>query len=144
MGTTISRGKRKPRVTAVEKGAEPVVNPAPLTSEHVHVGDEAAGLIRGPRAKFYGHPKYNLKAIGDAWEAYLSTKHKRHVEVTAHDVCMMMVLLKAMRAAQGYHRDSAVDVIGYTLLDEVLEDGEAMRAFEIDVLGIDPDYEGIS
>src|SRR5437868_6974761 len=101
-----------------------------IAPDHVTIEQEAAGIIRGPRAKFYGHPKYNLTAIADAWQAYLSTKHKVKVEVSAHDVCNMMVLLKAMRAGQGYHRDSAVDIIGYTLLDEVLSDPVAAEKFE--------------
>jgi len=134
MGTTLNRGTRKPR--RVQGMKEDVVNPEPTKSEHVSIDAEAAGIIRGPRAKFYGHPKFNLTAIADAWQAYLSTKHKTKVTVDAHDVCNLMILLKAMRAGQGYHRDSAVDIVGYALLDEVLSEEEATRAYEQDVLGL--------
>ena len=111
-------------------------NPEPEVPGHVTIGDEAAGIIRGPRAKFYGPPWHNLKAIGDAWQAYLSTKLQIKVEITPHDVCNLMVLLKSMRAAQGYHRDSAVDIIGYALLDEILEDEVAREEFSRDILGL--------
>lgn len=115
-------------------GKAAVTNPE-NAHEHVTIEAEAAGIIRGPRAKFYGHPRYNLTAIADAWAAYLSTKHKTKIQVSAHDVCNLMILLKAMRAGQGYHRDSAVDIVGYALLDEVLSDEAAAEAFERDVLG---------
>ena len=77
--------------------------------DHVNVGDEAAGLIRGPRAKFYGPPWINLNNIGTAWSLYLSAKTGTEVTVTGHDVCQLMILLKALRGAQSYHRDSTAD-----------------------------------
>lgn len=44
-------------------------------------------------------------------------------EVTVNDVCALMVILKQMRQADGYHRDSCVDTCGYAGLQEVLEEG---------------------
>lgn len=103
--------------------------------EHVNVGDEAAGLIRGPRAKFYGPPWVNLNNIGKAWSLYLSAKVGVQVDVDGHDVCNLMVLLKALRGAQGYHRDSTADTVGYALLDEILSDPAAMEQYRRDILG---------
>ncbi len=97
---------------------------------HHDVGTEAAGIIRGDRAKFYGPPWENIGAIAQAWGAYLKK------DISAFDVCQLMVILKAIRGAQGYHRDSTVDTIGYALLAEVLEDPDARREFARDILGL--------
>lgn len=98
------------------------------------VTEEANGIIRGERAKFYGPPWDNIGAIANGWDAYLKAKGDK--PLTAFDVCNLMVILKCMRGAQGYHRDSVVDTIGYAALMEVLEDPEAREAFARDILGL--------
>lgn len=108
-------------------------NPAVKDKDAVEkptVTDEANGIIRGDRARFYGAPWDNIGKIATAWSAYLDT------EVTAFDVCNLMILLKVMRGAQGYHRDSVVDTVGYAALAEILEDEEARDAFARDILGL--------
>lgn len=106
----------------------PAVKDTPVTKPTVV--EEASGIIRGERAKFYGAPWDNIGAIAKSWSAYLKT------EVSAFDVCNLMILLKVMRGAQGYHRDSVVDTVGYAALAEVLEDPEAREAFARDILGL--------
>ena len=80
---------------------------------------EAHDLIHGERLGAYGPPAANFERIAGMWTAYLG------VDVTANDVCCMMILLKAARIRSGgkYHRDSAVDVAGYAALLEVLDEG---------------------
>jgi hypothetical protein len=89
--------------------------------EKVTVTKEADGLIRGDRQAEYGHPSINFERIARAWNAYM---HKRPTTdekpLTHHDVAFMMVLVKAIRGAEGYKRDTAVDIIGYAALDAVL------------------------
>lgn len=93
------------------------------------VNEEADEIIHGERAKMYGHPKINFVRIAMGWNAYL---HARPVladgsiePLRPHDVAEMMIILKAVRGAEGYHRDSAVDTIGYAALDAILaEDDE--------------------
>lgn len=78
-----------------------------------NIAEEAANIIYGDREKTYGEPDKNLKVIGDLWTAYTGT------ELNAHDVCNMMALLKIARLKNSPdHRDSKVDVIGYTLLHD--------------------------
>ncbi len=117
------------------QGMKDAPNPEALF-EHVNVGDEAAGLIRGPRAKFYGPPWVNINNIGQAWSLYLTAKVGVQVDVDGHDVCNLMILLKALRSAQGYHRDSTTDTVGYALLDEILSDEAAQEQYKKDVLGL--------
>ena len=67
-----------------------------------HYGGEADGYA-------------NLRRIAALWGAYLGTP------VTAHDVCWLMVLLKASRSkTDPKHLDSYLDAHGYTELAERL------------------------
>jgi hypothetical protein len=87
-----------------------------------HKGDksvlqEAKVIIYGDREKTYGHPSKNIQAIATMWNAYLKSVGDR--ELTAQDVCVMMVLLKGARLANDPgHRDSVVDICGYAALIE--------------------------
>lgn len=85
------------------------------------VTHEADGLIRGARQKEYGPPKVNFQRIADGWGAYLLGRDLAEQPLTPHDVANLMVILKAVRAAEGYKRDTVVDIIGYAALDAVLE-----------------------
>lgn len=76
---------------------------------------EAGKTIYGPRQEEYGHPHVNFERIAQAWSAYLG------VDVTAQDVTMLMVILKAMRGREGYKRDTNVDIAGYAALGAVVE-----------------------
>jgi hypothetical protein len=68
------------------------------------------------RAQHYGSGHENLTRIADLWSAYLG------VEITASEVCWMMVLLKASRAKVdgGQHLDNYLDAHGYLDLAELL------------------------
>lgn len=75
--------------------------------------DKAEEIISGDRERTYGDPGKNLTVIADMWSAYVG------VELTSHDVCNMMVLLKVARLRNSpSHEDSMVDIVGYTLLNE--------------------------
>jgi hypothetical protein len=91
--------------------------------------EEAMGLICGPRMAFYGPPWENLASIGTVWTEYAKIALEDHGELNVTDVSMLMVLLKVMRQARGYHRDSTVDIIGYAALAEVTNDAVAREVF---------------
>ena len=77
------------------------------------ITEEAENIIFGDREATYGAPSKNLLMIADLWSAYLGT------EVSATQVCDMMILLKVARLKNSpQHRDSMVDIVGYTLLKE--------------------------
>lgn len=85
------------------------------------VNEVADEIIHGDRAKMYGHPKINFKRIAMGWNAYLHARPSTDEQpLDEHDVAEMMIILKAVRGSQGYHRDSAVDTIGYAALDAIL------------------------
>lgn len=77
------------------------------------IEQEAREIIYGDREKTYGHPAKNIEQIAELWSAYTRTT------ITADQVCDMMILLKLARLKNNpTHRDSLVDMIGYTLLKE--------------------------
>lgn len=90
-------------------------------SEKTNVLDEAKTIIYGDREKTYGHPSVNLEVIAKFWGEFLGTK------ISAKDVAVMMILLKAARLRNDIsHRDSIVDICGYAALIERCDEFEVM------------------
>lgn len=81
--------------------------------------DEAYQIIYGDREQTYGRPGKNLNCIATMWNAYLQSTERDHI--TAHDVCMMMALLKIAREGNAFKRDNLVDACGYIALADRLE-----------------------
>ena len=70
--------------------------------------DNAIRCVCGERDQQYGSPEDTFGLIARLWSAY------RGEEYTAHDVAMMMALLKVGRIASGrHHDDNYVDLAGY-------------------------------
>ena len=69
---------------------------------------EANELIAGERHKDYGDKVENHNNIAKLWSAYLDSK------IEAHDVAVMMVLLKIARTKLGdVSKDTYVDMSAY-------------------------------
>ena len=69
---------------------------------------EATRLVGTDRQKDYGDKVKNHKNIARLWSAYLDTP------VTAHDVAIMMVLLKIARTKLGaISKDTYIDMAAY-------------------------------
>jgi hypothetical protein len=91
-----------------------------LIKEGIYVGEtnesvlqEAERIINGQRRTDYGGAKASFERIAGLFSAYLG------IGIDAHDVAMLMVLLKVARSKQGImnngepQRDSLVDIAGY-------------------------------
>lgn len=105
--------------------------------ERMTVLEEATVLVGGARAKLYGAPNVNLRRIARAAAAYgFLVEDSRGVthEPTEFDVTQFMILLKVVRQADGYHRDSTIDTAGYAWLAELVSEDEAMERYEREVL----------
>ena len=75
------------------------------TSEFLKTADN---LVKGDRDKDYGDKTENHNNIAKLWSAYLDTK------VEAHDVAIMMSLLKIARTKLGaVSKDTYVDMAAY-------------------------------
>jgi len=73
---------------------------------------EAARLVAGDREKTHGDKLINHSNIADLWTGWLRARGliARDDAVTAHDVAMMMALLKTARTLTGKHNpDDYVD-----------------------------------
>ena len=75
------------------------------TSEFLKIADN---LVEGDRDKDYGDKTENNKNIAKLWSAYLDIK------IEAHDVAIMMSLLKIARTKLGaVSKDTYVDMAAY-------------------------------
>ena len=73
--------------------------------------NRASVLVQGQREKDYGDKKENHNNIAKLWSAYLG------ISVTAHDVALMMVLLKMARTKLGkVSRDTYIDMSAYSAI----------------------------
>ena len=71
---------------------------------------EAERCVCTDREAQYGSPENNLSLIARLWREYLDTDKP----ITAHDVAIMMALLKIGRIASGQVKeDNYVDLAGY-------------------------------
>ena len=70
--------------------------------------NKASSLVKGQRHKDYGDKTDNHKNIARLWSAYLD------VDITAHDVSIMMCLLKIARTKLGeISEDTYLDMAAY-------------------------------
>lgn len=78
-------------------------------------------LINGPRLKEYGNPKNGFDKIAAFWSIYLGVKYRIFVNLTAEDICWMMVDFKKCRQMHAPKRDNLEDAAGYIgLIEKVL------------------------
>jgi Domain of unknown function (DUF6378) len=76
--------------------------------------DEASELTHQSRNTAYGNPEDNFNNIANLWTAYWRSKFPGMVNFDAHDVAIMMILMKTARLATNpNHHDSCVDIAGY-------------------------------
>lgn len=79
------------------------------------IADEAKRIVSGARRSAYGAPEDNFARIARFWDAYF-VNTGRDARVTAADVSPLMRLMKEARLCETPdHRDSFVDLVGYTL-----------------------------
>lgn len=76
---------------------------------------EAAATIKERQAN-YDHPAKNFARIAKMWSAILD------VEVTAKDVALMMIALKITREKHAHDPDNSLDILGYKMCLEQLEE----------------------
>lgn len=88
---------------------------APKPDVKAAIADEAKKIVTGARRSAYGKPEDNFERIARFWDAYFKSTG-RDIDVTAKDVSPLMRLMKEARLCETPdHRDSFVDLVGYTL-----------------------------
>lgn len=88
---------------------------------HENCLEEAGKIVRGSREDTYGPAERNLSRIAKMWSAYLS------VPLTARQVAVMMILLKASRDAFKPKHDNMVDICGYAYLADMIDNDMAIK-----------------
>lgn len=88
----------------------------------MNIVDKAIAVVEGDRERVYGDPGKNLRMIAGMWSSYLE------IDITPEQVCDMMVQLKIARLKnKPDHEDSKIDIIGYTLLKERINEENTKR-----------------
>tara|TARA_R100000234_G_C4887304_1_gene129927 strand:+ start:240 stop:509 length:270 start_codon:yes stop_codon:yes gene_type:complete len=73
--------------------------------------NQASVLVQGQREKDYGDKTENHNNIAKLWSAYLDIK------IEAHDVALMMALLKMARTKLGeVSKDTYIDMSAYSAI----------------------------
>lgn len=80
--------------------------------------EKADELVGGDRQKTYGPPAENYRRVAEAWSAILN------YEISPRDVCLCMIVMKAVRDAHSPKEDNIIDIAGYARVIELIEKGE--------------------
>jgi|SRR5690606_29755727 len=91
----------------------------PDESERSKALDEAKALINGDRQEDYGTPEVNFTRIAEIWNVLFPER-----DWIPADIALAMAAVKVARAAQGYTRDTYVDLAGYAALAVELNEME--------------------
>lgn len=86
--------------------------------------EEAERLVVGDRADAYGHPAAHSFRVAGAWRSIFGW------DVDAYRVNLAMAIFKVARAAVAPHRDSLVDVAGYSRTAEAVLAREGAQGFQ--------------
>jgi len=82
----------------------------------------ALKLLGGKRQHEYGNKKENHENISRLWSAYLDHP------ISAHDVAILMLLLKVARAKFGNpSSDTYIDMVGYSAIAGELADEDSKK-----------------
>ena len=82
----------------------------------------ALKLLKGKREHEYGNKRENHENIANLWSAYLDHN------VSAHDVAILMLLLKIARAKFGNpSADTYIDMVGYSAIAGELCDEDSKK-----------------
>lgn len=95
-----------------------------IPSEHLERSKalrEARDTITGDRQNQYGDPATNFQRIADVWNVLVPRPEKPW---SKGDVALALIGLKVARAAQGYTRDTYIDIAGYAALAVELNEME--------------------
>jgi hypothetical protein len=85
---------------------------------------EADQIVGGARQKDYGNPAANHRRTAILIQAYIASKYGIVIPFTPEDVCFVNILQKISRHMNAPKRDNLVDIAGYTLNVQLIEDHE--------------------
>jgi hypothetical protein len=92
--------------------------------------DQAKQITEQDRNRYYGHPLDNHTCTAALWSSYINRKFGTKLELSAKDVCMLMILLKVSREANKENIDNIVDICGYARNLQMVNEEATKRANE--------------
>lgn len=108
-------------MASIRKKVDPLLTTMGTAEAPKTLLQQAHEIIHGDREQTYGDPGKNLRTIAAYWSIHLSRTTGVEIELTATDVCGMMILLKQARLANTpNHRDSLMDIAGYAGLQDLV------------------------
>lgn len=93
-----------------------------MSDQRKSIFEEAESLIKGNRRDAYGGVQESFMNIAAVWSVVLKTP------VTAQQVAKCMLGMKLVREANKHQRDNLVDLCGYSMLLQQLEEGDQFDA----------------
>lgn len=87
----------------------------------MNIAREAEKIIQGERREEYGPVQESFVRISELWSALLN------YTITPQQVALLMIALKLHREANRPKADNRVDIIGYTLLLDQLQDEDSTK-----------------
>lgn len=89
-------------------------NISPTFMRATEIAGRAADLVGGDRDRQHGAKKDNFERIATMWNAWLKTRRDPAAPLSAFDVGILMVLMKAARTQSGsLNIDDFIDAAGY-------------------------------
>lgn len=92
--------------------------------------EQANLIIHGERNEDYGPMSEGFNKTASIWTALLSNKLKIGVNITAQDVCILMMGLKLSRESFKHKDDNLVDTIGYAEILGIIQEEENKKVPE--------------
>lgn len=90
-----------------QRGIEVIYDGLAKVTNREKLLEKAKRIVCGDRDRQYGHPEDAFRVIAEMWTSYLGS------EITAGNVCDMMVLFKVARNSYKQKRDNLIDIAGY-------------------------------
>ena len=84
--------------------------------------EEAERIVHGPRQESYGHPRDDFAKQAKVWTGLLLDLLKPGVEIPPERIPVLFIGTKLCRHTNLRKRDNRVDIVGYILTDEMLDD----------------------
>lgn len=84
--------------------------------------ERAESLVMGDRGQNYGHPIVDFSRTAKIWTAL------KDVEFTPSDVAKFMIAVKLSRETNNPKRDNRIDMAGYALTLDMVEEFDPNRA----------------
>ena len=130
VGSDISPSEIRQSVENLKKEMKEALRPTPDRSNDANWGEEAMEIVRNARQSSYGHPVINFSRIVSTLNWLIRGKLKPGEWITPVEWAYIVVMTKVAREIHNHKRDNGVDIIGYTLTHNAIDEGMKRLGYE--------------